>query len=226
MGWVEKILASLDEGDRAEDMPAVEPNVSPADAESCVFRCDGDTRTVRFDGITVLLHDLIGLRFLERMLCEPGREFHVLDLVAVEGGSLPALAKDSEIGTTRADLGDAGFLLDDQARKAYKRRLLDVDEDIEEAAAMNDSGRLALAQADREYLINELSRAVGLGDRTRKAGETSERARSSVTRSLRYGMSRIAEHHPSLAEHLAQTVPTGTYCVYAPDSRVPTEWAA
>jgi tetratricopeptide (TPR) repeat protein len=228
-GWVEKVLRILDEGERAKGMsadPVVEANVSRTDVGNCVFRCEGDRRTVRFGGMTVLLHDLIGLRFLERMLCEPGREFHVLDLVAVERGSLPVVTRDSKLETTRADIGDAGCLLDDQARKAYKRHLVEVDEDIEEATAMNDPERLALAQADREYLINELSRAVGLGDRRRKAGVTSERARSSVTRSLRYGMSRIAEHHPSLAQHLDQTVRTGTYCVYSPDSRVPTEWVA
>ncbi len=91
---------------------------------------------------------------------------------------------------------------------------------------MNDVGRIALAQSDREYLINELARAVGLGGRSRFAGATSERARTSVTRSLRYAMARIAEHHAALGDHLRRTVSTGTYCVYEPDPRVPTDWSA
>ena len=77
------------------------PSTAPRATSVCVFRCDGDTRTVRFDGTTVLLHDLLGFRYLERLLAEPNREFHVLDLVAVERGSLPTVgAAQSREATT------------------------------------------------------------------------------------------------------------------------------
>ena len=36
-----------------------------------------------------MIRDLKGLRYLERLLANPGREIHVMDLVAVERGSLP-----------------------------------------------------------------------------------------------------------------------------------------
>jgi tetratricopeptide (TPR) repeat protein len=68
------------------------PNPTPSpsrDAATATFRCDGDTRTVGFGEHTVLMRDLKGFRYLERLLADPGREFHVLDLVAVERGSLP-----------------------------------------------------------------------------------------------------------------------------------------
>ncbi len=35
------------------------------------------------------MRDLKGLRHLARLLAEPGREFHVLDLVGAEEGTLP-----------------------------------------------------------------------------------------------------------------------------------------
>jgi hypothetical protein len=69
-----------------------------------------------------------------------------------------------------------------------------------------------------------LARAVGLGGRTRSTGGASERARTSVTRSLRYALSRLAEHHPAAAAHLGQSVHTGTYCAYTPDSLAPIAW--
>lgn len=189
-----------------------------------VFRCDGDTRTVSFEGRTALLRDLLGLRYLERLLAEPNREFHALDLVAVERGSLPVTPRHSETEAGGQDRGHAGCHLDGQAREAYRRRLLEIDEDIADATEANDLGRIALAQADRDFLINELSRAVGLGGRPRLAASTSERARTSVTRSIRYALARIAEHHPGLADHLRQAVSTGTYCVYRPDPRLPAYW--
>ena len=189
----------------------------------CIFRCEGDIRTVTFEGQTALIRDLVGLRYLERLLAEPNREFHVLDLIAVERGSLPTPRHvDCEAGTE--DSGHAGCHLDAQAREAYRRRLVEIDEDIQDATLDNDLGRIALAEADRDYLINELSRAVGLGGRPRLALSTTERARTSVTRTLRYAITRIAEHHSVLGQHLQQAVATGTYCVYRPDPRLPARW--
>lgn len=183
-----------------------------------------DIRTVSFDGQTALIRDLLGLRYLERLLAEPNREFHALDLVAVERGSLPVAPRYFDIEAGTRDRGHAGCHLDSQAREAYRRRLLEIAEDIEDATRNNDLGRIALAEADREFLINELSRAVGLDGRPRLALATSERARTSVTRTLRYAMTRIAQHHPRLGEHLRQAVTTGTYCVYRPDPRLPAHW--
>ncbi len=201
--------------DRISETPPVALNV---------FRCDGDTRTVCFDGVTVLVHDLKGLRYLARLLAEPGREFHVLDLTAVERGSLPTVPSAVDPDLTTSDGGDAGLLLDDTARAAYRRRLAEVDEDIEEAERMNDDGRLALAQRDRDYLVAELTRAVGLGGRGRRAGDTTERARTAVTRSIRYAVARIVDHHPTLGRHFDQSVRTGIYCAYVPDPRQPISW--
>jgi hypothetical protein len=78
--------------------------------------------------------------------------------------------------------------------------------------------------ADRDYLVHELTRAYGLGGRYRLIGATSERARASVTRAVRYAVARITDHHPALADHLTRTVHTGTYCSYVPDPRLPIRW--
>ena len=203
--------------------PAVD-SPAPVDVppQAGVFRCDGDTRTVGFDGHTVLLQDLKGMRYLERLLAAPSREFHALDLVAGEHGARAAGATADELPAS--DGGDAGPILDDTAREAYRRRLREVEEDIEDATRLGDLERVALARADRDFLVAELSRAFGLGGRGRRAAATSERARASVTRALRYALARIREHHPELADHLDVTVRTGTYCAYEPDPRVPITW--
>jgi hypothetical protein len=215
-GWTERTRERLAAASHA--MPAP----SPPTARRAVFRCDGETRLVRFEGITVHLRDLKGLRYIQRLLAEPGREFHVLDLVAVERGTRPVARHDegAAIGP-----GDSAIpALDDQARAAYQRRLAEVDDDIEEARRMNDLGRLELAEHDREYLIAELTRAAGLGGRHRMVGGTAERARTAVTRSVRYAVQRLGEHEPVVAAHLSHAIRTGTYCSYVPDPRVPVVW--
>ncbi len=62
-----------------------------AHADDPVFRLEGEFWTIRYHAETFRLHDAKGLRYLHRLLENPGGEMHVLDLVA-EGSP-------SEIGT-------------------------------------------------------------------------------------------------------------------------------
>lgn len=200
------------------------PAISPDGASQQLFHLDGEMRTIVFAGTTVLLRDLKGMRYLERLLQHPCREFHVLDLVATEGGTSPDPVPVEAGSWSASSDGGAGPMLDATAKQAYRRRLAEIEDDIDEATRLGDADRAALAAVDRDYLVAELARAVGLGGRTRTAGSTSERARASVTRTLRYAMSRIATHHPSLGHHLEQTIRTGTYCSYQPDPRTVGTW--
>lgn len=215
----------------AELLADARPEQRPApttDRATAIFRRDGDTRTVRFGAQTVLVRDLKGFRYIERLLADPGREFHVLDLVAVEQGSLPTggVADRATDGGHDGSIDSGAGLpvIDDAARDAYRRRLAEVDEDIDDATRLNDLGRIELAQRDREYLIAELTAAAGLGGRHRTTGGSTERARTSVTRSIRYALERLAEHHAAVAAHLDQTINTGTYCTYAVDPLAPITW--
>jgi hypothetical protein len=179
---------------------------------------------VIFEGHTVHMRDRKGMRYLARLLADPGREYHVLDLVAAETGSGAQIDSSHTAGLPHATLGDAGESLDAQAKDAYRRRLAEIDDDLEQARAIGDAERAAHADAERDFLVQELARAFGLGGRERRAASASERARAGVTRAVRQAMTRIAEHHPQLGHHLSRTIRTGTYCAYLPDPRAPTRW--
>src|SRR5207249_1413528 len=49
--------------------------------ENATFRHEGDVWSIDFAGQVVRVHDARGLRHLARLLSDPAREFHVLDLV-------------------------------------------------------------------------------------------------------------------------------------------------
>jgi len=182
------------------------------DAQVATFVKDGSQRRIGFGDTNATVPDLKGYRYLERLLADPDREWHVLDLVAAgQGGPSGPLEQGLP-------------LLDDAAREAYRRRLAEVEEDIDEATLMNDLGRVELAQRDRTYLIAELTAAVGLGGRERRSHGSSERARTSVARCLRYALARIADHHAELGSHLQGAVRTGTYCSYRSDPLAPITW--
>ena len=199
------------------------PNEQPV-VSANVFRREGDYWSVIFDGHTVRVRDLKGMRYLARLLADPGREYHVLDLVAAETGSGAQVDSSQAANLPRWAFGDAGEILDARAKDAYRRRLAEIEDDIDQARALGDAERAAQAHAERDFLVRELARAFGLGDRDRRAASASERARAGVTRAVRHAIARIGEHHPQLGEHLSRTIRTGTYCGYHPDPRSPAGW--
>jgi hypothetical protein len=212
---------TADPAARAEGRDALDEQ--PA-ADLNMFRREGDYWSVVFEGRTVRVRDLKGVRYLARLLAHPGREFHVLDLVAAETGRVSQVESSQAAGPSHAALGDAGEMLDARAKNAYRRRLAEIEDDMEQARAIGDTERAAQADAERDFLVRELSRAVGLGGRDRRAASASERARVGVTRAVRQAIARIGEHHPQLGEHLNRAVRTGTHCAYLPDPRAPAAW--
>jgi hypothetical protein len=73
----------------------------------------------------VRLRDTRGLHYLAQLLQHPGHEFHATDLVGQETTAEPRPMLGDEVNP-RADLGDAGAVLDAAARDAYRVRLRDL----------------------------------------------------------------------------------------------------
>jgi hypothetical protein len=73
-------------------------------------------------------------------------------------------------------------------------------------------------------LLQELSRAVGRGDRDRPVLSDAERARVSVTKAIRATIARLRRADPDLGAHLEARVSTGTRCRYQPDAESPVAW--
>ena len=124
----------------------------------------------------------------------------------------------------QARLSDTGPVLDEQAKRAYRARLRELEDDLAEATSWGDSVRAARARQEMQFLTGQLAAAVGLGGRARKPGSPAERARVNITRAIRGALSRIRGHSPALAGHLDATIHTGTFCAYTPDPRAPVTW--
>ncbi len=181
-----------------------------------VFRREGDYWAVVYAGTTVRIADMKGMGYLGRLLADPSREFHVLDLVTAQSADA--------VGLTAGRGGDAGATLDAQAKASYRRRMVELREELDEAERFGDPERASRARADLQTLADHVAAAVGLGGRDRTAASAAERARVSVTKAVKGAMRRIAEHHPALGAHLEHSVRTGTYCSYEPDPRNPPSW--
>lgn len=190
----------------------------------CAFVREGEYWTISYAGQDARLRDLKGLRYIAQLLKAPGRESHVLDLVASVEGVPSTRTVSSEDSLRMNILDDAGPMLDAKAKSDYKKRLMDLQEDLQEAEDFNDPERVRRAHAEIDALTQQLAASVGLGGRDRRAASQSEKARVNVTKSVKDALRRIDEHHEPLGRHLRVTIRTGTYCSYQPDPSSPITW--
>jgi len=121
-------------------------------------------------------------------------------------------------------LGDAGEMLDEPAKAAYRRRLAELRAEVAEAKRLDHFARAEQAEEEIAALLAELSRAVGLGGRNRRAASAAERARQSVNRALKTVVKRIAEQEPALGALFVRCIKTGTCCSYTLDPGFPITW--
>ena len=195
-----------------------------SDTSDYIFRKEGEYWTLGFEGTLCRVKDLRGIQFLAQLIHHPNTEIHALTLFSGEAPATSTTAQHSPQADTVQLPTDAGEALDPQARAAYKQRLEELQAELTEAEEFNDLGRVEQLQAEITFLTQELAQAVGLGGRARKVRSPIERARTNVTKSIKNALKRIADSHPALGEHLRQTIRTGTFCVYAPDPRLPLHW--
>lgn len=159
---------------------------------------------IGIDGRTATVRASKGLENLAELLAHPGTGISVADLanVVVEH--------------------DTGPIFDAAGRRAIEDRIRCLQEDMDEANARNDLGALAAADEEMQQLVDELSRAHGLGGRDRPQHDAIERARSTVTARIRAAIKRIYEVDRPLATHLEKSISTGRVCEYHPEQ--PVDW--
>jgi tetratricopeptide (TPR) repeat protein len=182
--------------------------MAPAAGEWRLTR-DGDDWLLAAGGEHARLRDGRGLHYLRTLLAAPGQDIPALDLAAGGGGLVAS---------------GSGPVLDETARRAYRRRLTELGAELDRADRAGDSARARRAEAERQALLDELRRASGLAGRPRGTSQEAERARVNVTRTLRLTLARIAERAPLAAAHLQASIRTGRRCRYEPAAGGPTRW--
>ena len=188
-------------------MAVVAPHHTPSPAEWTLTR-DGDDWILDAGDERARLRDGRGLHYLRLLVSSPGRDIPALDLA---GGGAGLAVPDEPV-------------LDDAALAAYRRRLGALAQELDAADRGGDAARAAAAAQERDAVVDELRRAMGLGGRARRSSAASERARVNVTRTLRATIARIAVAAPRAAAHLEQSIRTGRACRYEPAAGGPDRW--
>jgi non-specific serine/threonine protein kinase len=207
----------------------VEPQtVTGADAlkrsttsEESLFLLQNDYWIIRYQGRAAFLKSTRGLGCLAVLLREPGREFHVSELI-----ERLAIVSTEVVGNGGVTTGLCGGIpvLDAQAKAQYKRRINELRQDLNEAERLNNPERKTTIQTELQVIADNLASAVGLGGRDRKSSCDTERARSAVTKCIKQAIKRIREAIPSLGYHLVARIKTGYFCSYNPHPERPVSW--
>jgi tetratricopeptide (TPR) repeat protein len=221
--WIDHLLADRE---RVVQAPIARPGRFAGSVAQAKFCKEGDYWTLTYRDTLFRIRDAKGLHYLAELLRKPNQQLFSIDLAALTANHELARATngamDGVANETVRDLGDAGEILDLEARAQYKRRLGDLREEIELAQRANDPGRTESARAEFEAIAEQLHVASGLGGRSRRAASHRERARVMVTKRIKASIESIRASNPALGRHLASSIRTGNVCTYSPIE--PTDW--
>jgi tetratricopeptide (TPR) repeat protein len=135
--------------------------------------------------------NLVGMRYLARLVAEPNRDVSALALV-VGQEPLPSL-------TGRQEVLDAAAVtaIRERIRTLRQQPLLAPEEQDELAA-----------------LTHEFACASGLAGRSRAFADVPERARTAVRKAVKRAIEQVSAANPVVGQHLAARIETGAVCRY------------
>ena len=175
------------------------------------FVREGDVWTIEFGEEVVRLRDAKGLHDLASLLAQPNADVPVMELYCEAGAEAASISCPGE---------DA--LLDERALREYVDRIQVLRREREDAEARGDLGAIDRCSEELDFLETTLSRATGLGGRSRRTAGPRERARKAVSNRIRASIRRISKAAPALGAHLEQSIRLGSLCGYLPIAEV--EW--
>lgn len=167
------------------------------------FILKGDVWEMNYSGKSIVLKDAKGFHDIYKLLSNINQEFHCLDLMDA--------AVDESSNTVS---------IDKKAKAAYHKRIKELQEDIAEAESLNQIESVSSLREEYDTILDHLSQSLGLSGKTRKVNSTIEKARSAVTWRIRNSIKKIEKLHLELANHLSNSIKTGTYCSYKPEIEV------
>jgi len=217
-----EILGAEQKVERIQEAP--EHGSSLATHEESLFIEPNEYWTIRYEGHVALIKSTRGLHYLAILLRDPGREFHVRELLAHPLDAPVPSAGDAVPEQVTGGLSDGFPVLDAQAKAEYKRRINELRDELEEAERFNNAQRKTEIQNELQAICEHLASAVGLRGRDRKTCSDGERARSAVTKCIKKAIRKIGEAIPSLGYHFADSIKTGYLCSYNPHPDRPVAW--
>jgi hypothetical protein len=157
--------------------------------------------------------DAVGMRYIAELVARPDTDISASELsVVIAGGGVVDHRSPSEP------------TLDDRARDEYRRRLAQLDRELEVADRRGDVDRGRRAAEERDLILDALRRETGLGGRARRMTGESERSRMRVSKAVRRALEQVRRADAVLGRALESRIRTGHVCQYVSDPGQPITW--
>jgi len=198
--------------------------------EDYIFRHDGATWTVKYNGLTKTIKHTKGMDYIEFLLRHQEQKIHSMKLYQMMSGIVPDVDKRmSKTSPERieADEGlhvdgkDAFELVDQKDIDSVKNTIKQLEDEHPQAMMENDSVRENEISIKLDKLNDYLSKCTYKG-KIRTASDATERMRVSIYMAIKTAKNNIKKHHKELFNHLNKFITTGTSISYSPDS--PVSW--
>lgn len=176
-----------------------------------VFQRQGRTWLLVYDGVTSSVVHSVGMSYIAELLAAPEQQIDAAGLWRTV----------SRGGPTRF-LGSAAEVVDRKALEAYQAEARDLQEEIQDAEANNDSGRVENLKTDLAMIMTQINGAIGLGGKPRMTSPDLERVRKTVSQGIHRALISIQKDHAPLWKHLRSSLKIGTSLSYQPAGR--THW--
>ncbi|PWT95421.1 MAG: hypothetical protein C5B52_17910 [Bacteroidetes bacterium] len=157
---------------------------------------------ISYNGNMMQIPESKGLFDIQKLISNPRQLFHCAELM----------------GSVLDERGEK--LFDAKAKKEYEKKILELQSDIQEAELHSNFVQSEKLQLEYDRLLDHLGQSLGNKGKARESNGSIEKARSAVTWRIRKAIARIESLHPTLGAHLSNSIKTGTFCSYSPESDI------
>ena len=203
-----------------------------------IFKFDGKVWTLQFDGTVVFEADRVGLHYIEQLLQRPHKEIYATNLVTGAYGEPEEIVDakellESGVATTEVDENEMADGVDIQVVTTEFRDEILPAEDRAIVLGLLDKSRVELATLkanglvtlipDKEWEIAEIEKYLAktrFGSKNVCFDTRADKDRKSVAKAIKEASLKIANNHPSLAQHLRDSIKTGKFCSYEPKPEI------
>jgi hypothetical protein len=198
--------------------------------EDYIFRHDGATWTVRYDGIEKTIKHSKGMGYIAYLLRHQGQKIHSMKMYQAMSGFIPNVDERRSGTSGKRTLKDEGLHVDanDKIVKVDKKtintvmdKIKQLKDELNQAMMLNDLVRENEISIKLDKLNDYLSKCTYKG-KIRTISDATERMRQSIFRAITTAKKNIKKHHKELFEHLDKFITTGTYNSYSQDT--PVSW--
>ncbi len=204
----------VEQWERQAGPPAVETvgMVESVTRQGLLERRD-DAWMMGLDGRSAVVDHVVGMSYVAALVARPDTDISAVDLCAAVAGGGPV-----DIG------GRAGSVHDERARADYRRRLAELERELDRADLRGDVERGRRAAEERDRILEQLRRDTGRRGRPRPMSDESERCRMRVSKAIHRAVAHVRKVDQVLGRALESRIRTGFTCRYENDPGEPIVW--